>query len=203
MSSISDRLLDEWFGESRRDPGLAGERAGYWFGPDRERDRRLEERYGELSDEAVSGGLTEWQDEPESRLALIVLLDQLPRNIHRGTPRAFAGDARAAALTLAGIGTGMERGLSPIEQVFFYMPLQHAEDRATQRLCVQQYRALLERNPEHRTVFENFLDYAETHRDIVERFGRFPHRNGILGREPTSAELEYLKEGAPRFGQSA
>lgn len=196
------QLLEEWFGETRRDPALVAERNAFWFGPDRDRDARLRERYGDRVAEALAGGLTHWQDDPSSRLALILLLDQLPRNIHRGTPRAFAGDHRAAALALAGIGTGMERSLCPVEQAFFYMPLQHAEDLAAQRLCVQQFRGLADRNPEHPEVFGRFLAFAEEHRDIIERFGRFPHRNAILGRAPTTEERAYLEDGAPRFGQS-
>lgn len=200
MESIP-RLLDDWFGETRRDPGRIKARSGLWFGPDRERDVQLEEQYGELVRQAASGELLAWQDEPEARLALILLLDQLPRNLYRGTPKAFATDARAAALSLAGIATGVELSLSAVEQVFFYMPLQHAEDRATQRLSVQQYRGLVDRNPDHQEIFEWFLRYAEEHRDIIERFGRFPHRNAILCRESTDEELTYLEDDAPRFGQ--
>ncbi len=201
MDSIARQLLHDWFGATRRDPGLVPERKGLWFGADREQDRQLAERFGEQVEEALAGGLNDWQDEAEGRLALILLLDQLPRNIHRGTRRAFSGDPRAAALSLAGIGTGMEQSLAPVEQAFFYMPLQHAEDLAAQRLGVQQYRGLAERNPEYDSVFRDFLEFAEEHRDIVERFGRFPHRNEILGRESTAEELAYLEQGAPRYGQ--
>lgn len=203
MDASAQQLLDEWFSETRRDPALAPERNGYWFGPDPGRDRRLEQRFGGLVESGLNGGLIDWQDEPESRLALILLLDQLPRNIYRGKARAFAGDARAAALSLAGIGTGMELSLTPVEQAFFYMPLQHAEDRATQRLGVQQFRNLAERNPEYGGVFENFLRHAEEHRDIIEKFGRFPHRNPILGRESTTQELQFLERGAKRYGQTS
>lgn len=196
------RILEDWFGGTRRDPGLVPERNAFWFRADPERDERLRERLGGQVSEALAGGFTEWQDEPASRLALILLLDQLPRNLHRGTPRAFAGDHRAAALCLAGIATGMERVLAPVERAFFYMPLQHSEDRAAQRLGVRQYRDLLEHNPEHDAVFRHFLEFAEEHRDIVERFGRFPHRNAILERESTAEETHYLEQGAPRYGQA-
>lgn len=201
MDAIARQLLEEWFGETRRDPALASERNEFWFGTDQDRDDRLRARYREHVDKALAGGLTHWQDDPETRLALILLLDQVPRNIHRGTKQAFAGDPRAAALTLAGIGTGMELTLAPIEQAFFYMPLQHAEDLPSQRLGVQQFRTLAERNPDYPDVFSSFLHFAEGHRDIIERFGRFPHRNDILGRESTSEELAYLEKGAPRYGQ--
>lgn len=202
MDAIARRLLDEWFGESRRDPSHVPERNDFWFAADSDRDRHLRKQYGDQAEEALAGGLTDWQADPESRLALILLLDQLPRNIHRGTRQAFAGDGRAAALCLAGIGTGMEQTLSPVEQAFFYMPLQHAEDLATQRLGVQQYRTLAERNPDYPDVFSRFLLFAEEHRDIIERFGRFPHRNEILGRDSTPEELAYLEQGAPRYGQA-
>lgn len=201
MDTVARHLLEEWFGETRRDPGLVPERNAFWFGPDHERDERLRQSFREWVEAALAGGLTGWQDEPASRLALILLLDQLPRNIHRGTRQAFAGDPRAAALCLAGIATGMERPLGPVEQAFFYMPLQHAEDRAAQELSVQQYRSLAERNPEHRSVFDHFLGFAGEHRYVIERFGRFPHRNAILGRVSTAEETAYLEQGAPRYGQ--
>lgn len=201
MDALARRILDEWLGGTRRDPSLAPERNAFWFGADRERDERLRNGFGEYVEDALAGGLTGWQDEPASRLALILLLDQLTRNVHRGTPRAFAGDPRALALCLAGIATGMERALGPVEQGFFYMPLQHAEDRAAQGLSVQQFRALAERNPEHRGIFDQCLRFAEEHRNIIERFGRFPHRNAILGRESTAEESAYLEQGAPRYGQ--
>lgn len=202
MDPTARQVLDEWFGETRRDPALVPERNDFWFGPDPGRDERLRERFSAIVEQALAGGLTDWQDEAGSRLALILVLDQLPRNLYRGTARAFAGDARAAALALAGIGTGMELSLTPVEQAFFYMPLQHAEDRAAQRLCVQQYRNLADRNPEYGSVFGHFLEFAEEHRDIIERFGRFPHRNDILKRESTAEELAYLEQGAPRYGQA-
>jgi uncharacterized protein (DUF924 family) len=201
MDGIARQLLDEWFGDTRRDPALASQRNAFWFGADRQRDARLRQSFGESVEDALAGGFTGWQDEPASRLALIILLDQLTRNIHRGTPRAFAGDPRAAALCLAGIGTGMERALAPVEQAFFYMPLQHTEDRAAQEMSVQQFRSLAERNPEHRRVFDHFLEFAEEHRNVIERYGRFPHRNAILGRESTTEEVAYLEQGAPRYGQ--
>lgn len=201
MDEIVAGLLDEWFGAARRDPSRAPARSGFWFSADDDRDEGLRRRYGTLARRASEGELLDWQDEPESRLALILLLDQLPRNLHRGTPRAFASDHRALALALAGIATGMERALGPVEQAFFYLPLQHAEDRAAQRLSVREYRALAERTPEHREVFDWFLKFAEEHRDIVERFGRFPHRNAILGRETTPAEQAFLDSGAPGYGQ--
>lgn len=201
MDGIATQLIDEWFGDTRRDPALAPQRNAFWFGADRERDDRLRESFGVWVEEALAGALTDWQDEPSSRLALILLLDQLTRNIHRGTPWAFSGDPRATALCLAGIGTGMDRSLAPVEQAFFYMPLQHAEDRAAQVLSVQQFRALAERNPKHHHVFNHFLEFAEEHRNVIERFGRFPHRNAILGRESTAGETAYLEQGAPRYGQ--
>lgn len=195
MDEIVARLLDEWFGPARRDPSRATAHAGFWFSADSDRDEALRRRYGALAKQATSGGLLDWQDHPESRLALILLLDQLPRNLYRGTPRAFASDHRALALALAGTADGMAYELDPVEQAFFYMPLQHAEDRATQRLSVRQFRGLVERNPEHAEVFQWFLNYAEEHRDIVERFGRFPHRNAILGRHTTPAERAFLEAG--------
>jgi uncharacterized protein (DUF924 family) len=143
-----------------------------------------------------------WCASPRGRLALILLLDQLPRNLFRGQARAFATDAAACACTLAGIDVGHDRALAHVERSFFFLPLQHAEDLALQDLSVAMCQALAQdAPPELRTALDEGVEYAVLHRDLIARFGRFPHRNRVLGRSSTAAETQYLAEGGRRFGQ--
>lgn len=195
-----DSILETWFGDCRTEPELIGGRMGWWFGSDPGRDRQLELDYSSQCESALSGRLAHWQSNPQSRLALILLLDQFPRNLFRGTPRAFSGDDRAAMLCLSGVAAGIDRELSPAERIFFYMPLQHAEDLITQRVAVQLFSDLAVEQTAY-PVFGGCATYAQKHLDLIEQFGRFPHRNEVLGRESTQDEIEYLESGGERFGQ--
>ena len=151
---------------------------------------------------AARGGLSGWADDARGRLALVILLDQMPRNIHRGSPAAFMHDGQAAVHCVAGIESGQDRVLHPVERVFLYMPLQHAEDLELQRRSVEQFESLAsEADAAWRDSFVENVRFAREHHDIVERFGRFPHRNRILGRESTEEELHFLADGGPTFGQ--
>jgi uncharacterized protein (DUF924 family) len=133
-------------------------------------------------------------------LAFVIVLDQFPHHIHRDTPDAFAQDAKALALSLAALAAGEDKSLTLIERVFLYLPLEHAESIAMQDLSVAQYQQLADEAVEsERTLFDNFLDYAHKHRDVVLRFGRFPHRNDILGRTSTAEEIAFLKQPGSRF----
>ena len=166
-------------------------------------NNEIEQRFGAAVRAARAGQLDEWADDPRGRLALVILLDQFARNIFRGTADAFAADDRALALTQEAMERGHDTELDPIERVFLYMPLQHAESKVVQEQSVATYEALAESVPAaQRERFEGFTKYARLHRDIVARFGRFPHRNAILGRPSTEAERDYLAGDAPRFGQS-
>jgi uncharacterized protein (DUF924 family) len=130
----------------------------------------------------------------------VIVLDQFPHHIHRDTPDAFAQDAKALALSLAALAAGEDKSLTLIERVFLYLPLEHAESIAMQDLSVAQYQQLADEAVEsERTLFDNFLDYAHKHRDVVLRFGRFPHRNDILGRTSTAEEIAFLKQPGSRF----
>lgn len=201
MTCQPEQLLEHWFAEARHDPDTIKARGPFWFKKDATRDQRLAERYGDWLKAADSGALRDWQDNPAPRLALILLLDQLPRNLFRGTPQAFERDPKACALTLAGVAACMDRELGLAERAFFYMPLQHAEDKAAQRFCVACYERLAEDYPRYGKTVDFFLKFAREHAEIIERFGRFPHRNKILQRESTGEEKRYLKEGAPSYGQ--
>lgn len=194
-------LIEAWFGDTLNDPGKIGGRMKFWFGPDSARDEALSRRFDGLVSECADGRHYDWLEDPEGRLAMVVALDQLPRNLYRGTPAAFAHDPYTAALCLAAALTGEDRRLQPVQRAFLYMPLQHFEDLAAQEAGVALYRGLADDTPEWPVFREGFLPYARQHRDIVARFGRFPHRNEILGRQNTPDEARYLAEGAPTFGQ--
>jgi len=194
-------LISDWFGETLTDPATIPDRMGWWFSADQQRDDQLATRYKALVEECAAGRLYRWLDDPEGRLALILALDQLPRNLFRGTPRAFAQDPYTAALCLAAAHTGQDQELLPVQRAFLYMPLQHMEDLQAQEAGVQLYDRLAAENPQWPVFAEGFAPFARVHRDIIARFGRFPHRNAILGRESTTEEAEYLAGEAPTFGQ--
>jgi uncharacterized protein (DUF924 family) len=197
-----------WFGGLPLTAARLDERMRFWFGREepeemrRQRDEELRTRFEPLVAEAAAGRLASWGGSPRRRLALILLLDQFPRNLYRGSPRAFATDAEALALALSGIQSGADAALGPAERLFFYMPLQHAESAEAQEESVAAYRRLLAESPEMlRPAFAAALGFAEGHRDIVRRFGRFPHRNRILGRPSTPEERAYLASARESFGQ--
>ncbi|MFG0382222.1 DUF924 family protein [Pseudomonas sp. zbq_18] len=193
-------LLDWWFGSARSASEVADQRSGLWFGYRAEQDSEARERFGELCEQALAGGLQDWCAEADGWLALILLLDQLPRMIHRGTARAFAGDARAQALVAQGLERGRERQLPAIRQVFVYLVLEHAEELAAQDLAVERFEQLLQGCAEgERQLFAGYLDYAERHRQVILRFGRFPHRNEMLGRSSNAQEQAFLQQPGSRF----
>lgn len=204
MPARIEAILSFWFGLSRTDPSAVPERLQRWFGVDAEFDAQIRRQFGELHTAAAAGELSEWEQTPRGTLALILLLDQFSRNLFRGTPEAFAEDAVAQRLCLEGIGRGHHEILAPMEQGFFYMPLQHAEHLHLQEQSVRCYRSLLQESaPEWRPHIQHMLDYAIEHRDIIQRFGRFPHRNAILGRQSTPEEEAFLEAGAADYGQAA
>jgi uncharacterized protein (DUF924 family) len=172
-----------------------------WFNSTKKDDAEIAASFGTLVDEAIEGGLSEWQEQADSCLALILLLDQFPRNMFRSTARAFAGDERAAALAASGVDQHMELDLPWAGQVFFYMPLMHAEDERLQARCVACFTGLQQRVPVSlKQQISNNLKFAREHHAIIQRFGRFPHRNQVLGRDGTPEELAFL-EHANRYGQ--
>jgi uncharacterized protein (DUF924 family) len=164
-----------------------------WFGADPAFDAECRERFGVAVEAAAQGRHAEWAATARGRLALVILLDQMPRNIFRGSGRAFAYDEAARALVLEGLDRGDDGALSAVERGFFYLPLEHAEDAGLQALSVRCFTRLHEEAPAaERGMTASFLDYAERHRRVIERFGRFPHRNVLLGRESTPEERAFL-----------
>jgi len=154
-----------------------------------------------MIERAAHGQLASWADSPRRRLSLIILLDQFPRNIYRGTARAFAHDSQALGLALSGMQSAADGALDVVERMFFYMPLQHAESREVQDESVAAYRRLLtEAAQELRGAFESALQWAQWHRALIEQFGRFPHRNRALGRGNTPDEEAWLREHPQSLG---
>ena len=195
-------VLSFWFEDATRSPEALQRRGAVWFRADPAFDGECATRFAAALEDAARGALQDWVDSPRGRLALVILLDQMPRNIHRGSPVAFMHDAQAAAHCIAAIESGQDRPLHPVERVFLYMPLQHTEDLVLQRLSIERFESLAaEVDDAWRDNFTENVRYAREHHDIVERFGRFPHRNRTLGRESTEEELRYLAGGAPTFGQ--
>lgn len=193
-------LLHWWFGQGTSASEIAAEKQRLWFGYRAEQDDEARQRFGALVEQALNGELQDWAELPEGWLALVLLLDQLPRMIHRNTPKAFAGDERAQQLVRDGLAHGGDMLLAPIQRVFIYLVLEHAENLATQDLAVAQFTALRDIADEaEQPLFVGFLDYAERHREAVSRFGRFPHRNAILGRESSDAERLFLEQPGSSF----
>jgi uncharacterized protein (DUF924 family) len=196
------KVRDFWFGKTPLAAEQLPRRMKLWFGDVPEEtqhqiDYALRERFGSLVERAVNGELAQWADGPRRRLSLILLLDQFPRNIYRGTARAFAGDEQALQLALTGMQSVADAALNPVERIFFYLPLQHAESLEVQEESVAAYKRLLSEAPtDVRAVFEGCVAYAEEHRELIKRFGRFPARNAWLGRASTADEIAWLSEEA-------
>ncbi len=206
-------ILDFWF-----DDGLAlgwptRDLSAQWFGASAALDRQIGQQFGPWVKQAQAGGLQDWErDDPDggampggirggARLALVILLDQFGRNMFRGKRQAFAGDARAQQLVGDALAQRLDAQLPWVAKVFMYMPLMHAEQAALQDDCVRYFTALANQAPpELQARMASHLDFARQHRDIITQFGRFPHRNAVLGRTSTAPERKFLKNG-PRFGQ--
>jgi uncharacterized protein (DUF924 family) len=195
-----EELLGFWFGGSDDDAEIAASHATLWWQHDPVTDADVRRRYQGLAELAAAGWLDGWTATPHGRLALVLLHDQVPRNVWRGTPRAFATDARARWVARQALGTEEEVNLRPIHRVFLYLPLEHAEDAVLQEESVRRMRTLADGVPSSwREAFELFVDYAERHRHVIARFGRFPHRNAILGRTTTPDEAEFLAQPGSSF----
>ncbi len=200
MQQVRDDLLTLWFGDNPDDSAVAAEKKQLWWGRSPETDETLSERFGTACASAAVGILDHWTGSPRGRLALILLLDQIPRAIHRGQPESFALDADARKVAAQGLASGADRLLRPIERVFFYLPFEHSEELTDQERSVALFRELADSVPDDdRETFDFFLDYAVRHHAVIARFGRFPHRNAILGRQSTSEEIAFLDQPGSSF----
>ena len=192
-AATSGAVLDHWFapeGHAER-----GTLRPMWFRKSEATDLEIAARFGTLIERALRGELGAWAAEPQSALAQILLLDQFTRNAFRDTPRAFAGDARALRAATAMVGARQDEALRPEQRAFVYLPFEHAEGIAMQDEAVRLFTRLTAEAP----VMADMLAYAHKHRDVVQRFGRFPHRNAILGRQSTAEEEAFLREPGSRF----
>jgi uncharacterized protein (DUF924 family) len=197
-----DAVLGFWFEERALSAPQIDGRMDIWFGEDPVFDHEIEKEFAQDIERAAEGKLDHWAKETRGRLALILLLDQFRRNIYRNSADAFSRDKQALQLCVEGAMAKKDKGLSPIERVFFYMPLQHAESRKVQEKSCDIYNKLAEAvSPTHKETFETIAQFAELHRDIIERFGRFPYRNAVLDRRNTPEEEEFLSGDNPTFGQ--
>ena len=187
-ASIRD-ILDFWF-LPLGDPGY-GKKRDTWWDSTPELDEEIRQRFASLLDKAVAGDLDHWAKSPDGALALILLCDQFSRNVHRRTARAFASDAKALATSRVALARFYPAAYPVEMRTFFYMPFQHSEDLADQDFCCSLFAGMGN---------DDYVKYAMEHRDIVAQYGRFPHRNEVLGRASTAEELDYLKT-AKRFGQ--
>lgn len=193
MDHTPQPVLDFWFGA----PGSPehGQIRKVWFEKDAAFDATIAQRFGAAIEAALGGGLRDWDATPQGALARIVLLDQFTRNVFRGTARAFAGDALALEAAQALVDGGGDRALRTEQRVFAYLPFEHAERLDLQDVSVRLFAALAAEDPR---LAEN-LDYAHRHRVIIERFGRYPHRNAALGRASTAEEAAFLQQPGSGF----
>ena len=189
-----NRVLSYWFGEIRETEDYLKQRNALWFGKSQETDDDLRAHFQKDLEDAMAGKLDAWAITPRGRLALIVLLDQFSRNIYREKPKAFSQDPRALQLTLDGLDANLDPLLHVFERKFFYLPLMHAESLEIQKKSLHYFTQLVERVPKHlKASAEDNLTYAVRHYEIIQRFGRFPHRNLILKRNSTPEEIAFLK----------
>jgi uncharacterized protein (DUF924 family) len=198
-----DSIMRFWFAQACESPAATMERNAFWFGADAAVDQQIWELYADTVTDAGAGHYADWAETAQGRLALILLLDQFPRNIFRGTAEVFRFDAKALDLAGQGVTLGQLAGLTIPEQAFFLMPYQHSEDIAVQNAGVALFSAMADDAPdEWRAVAAGYRDFAAQHRDIIVEYGRFPHRNSVLGRVSTADEDGFLAGGGATFGQA-
>ncbi|MFT4631281.1 MAG: hypothetical protein ACI8PP_000694 [Candidatus Pseudothioglobus sp.] len=198
----SEAILKFWIGTAALDSEAAKNRSKRWYTSSADDDEAMSVQFGATLKQAERGALADWQKTPQGRLALVILLDQMSRNIYRGTAQAYANDAHALDLASQMVDAGEHLQLTNIEQVFLFHPFEHAESLAAQQRSVQLFTELLSRaTADWHQQLQRFLDFAIIHHNIIATYGRFPHRNSVLERQSTAAESDYLIKG-PTFGQS-
>jgi len=197
-----DEILSFWFKQRELSAPQIDRRMDTWFGEDEVFDHEIRKEFADDVDKACKGQLDHWADDPRGRLALIIMIDQFRRNMYRNTAEAFSMDRLALKLCVEGAMEKKDKGLAPIQKVFFYMPLQHSESAKVQAKSVELFTRLAESvSPTYQETFLTIAQFAELHKDIIDQFGRFPHRNRLLGRENTPEEDQYLAGDSPDFGQ--
>jgi len=200
MTNRIEDILDFWFGAFPTSYTSDGSKVDMWFQNGAAYDTEIFINFGVDYEKAIKGELNHWVDSHRGRLALIILLDQFSRHIHRGTAQAFAQDDKAQALCIEGIGAGDDAKLHAVERSFFYLPLEHAEDLEKQNLSIRAYTQLVDDVPEeYQKVYKMNLEYAQQHHFVIEQFGRFPELNEMLNRDSTTQELAFIASGEHSF----
>ena len=198
--TLSQDIHFFWFDHLSAEDPVPPDRNKLWFGGAGETVAVIRDLFADAVSRAAAGEYDGWAETPRGALALILLLDQFPRNIYRKTPQAFATDAKALSICLAGIAAGLDSSLQVVERAFFYLPMEHSEDIEIQKRSLVEFAALInDASPAQRGICESYYDYAVRHHEIIARFGRFPHRNETLGRRSTVEEIEFLKEPGSSF----
>ncbi len=199
---LAQQIHAYWFGPGTDWLQIITDNRQRWFENGRALDEEISRRFKAALISARRGEFDDWQHCAIGIMALILLMDQFPRHIFRGQAEAFSSDAKALQICLAGMEAGIDATLSPVQQSFFYLPLEHAEDLAMHDRCIEVLtQRLAQATAEFKTYLANSLEYAHQHRKIIARFGRYPHRNDVLGRASSKEEQDYLNGGAERFGQ--
>jgi len=192
-ATAASEVLDFWFG--RPDAPGFGQPRGEWFRKDADFDAEIRARFLPVVEAALAGQLTDWERTPSGLLALLILLDQFPRNLFRGQAKAFAGDAQALRLAGMALAEHWDQNLRAVEKLFVYLPFEHSEALADQERSLTLFAAMAAEHPGS----DGFLDYARRHHEVIVRFGRFPHRNAALGRPSTPEETTYLAQPGSGF----
>ncbi|MCM1982870.1 DUF924 family protein [Lyngbya confervoides] len=185
-------ILDFWFG----DPGSPdyGQPRKFWFMKNPDFDQSIRDRFLAVHHQAMAGQLDFWGDHPEGSLALLIVLDQFSRNLYRGQPQAFTADSKARAIAQQALEQQFDQRLLPVQRWFIYLPFEHSEAWSDQQLSLQLWQGLKNHLPS-----SDALRYAQKHAEVIRRFGRFPHRNSILGRPNTPAEQDFLQQPGSGF----
>jgi len=197
-----NRVLRFWFGDLKENEAASEAHRKMWWIKDHENDKRIKDNFGNDLKLAIDGELDDWKTCCDGLLALIILLDQFSRNIYRDTYKAFSQDKMSLQICTEGIGKGFDNELHPVKRIFFYMPLMHSECIDMQEKSLKCYSGLANEFTEPGSVAKtvsNSYAYALRHYEIIKRFGRYPHRNEILGRESTQEEIEFLRESGSSF----
>lgn len=190
------QILKFWFHEAKSPQ----ERMGLWFGGEEKTDNLIREKFESDVVAAAEGKFSKWEAQPESCLALIILLDQFSLNIYRGQPKSFEINTLALPIALRALDQGYDRAASMSEKLFYYLPLEHAEDLVLQNRAVSLFKNMVKEVPEkEKEGAKTYLHFAKLHQEVIARFGRFPDRNEILGRPHTPEEAEYMRLGGPDF----
>ena len=193
-------IVDFWFGSAQDTQTICDQKKSLWWQKNQETDQLIKSQYGELVDEVYSGNCEEWLKTSAGVLASIITLDQFPRNIYRGSERSFAYDHRALEISKQMMADGGHQDLSLIQRVFAFLPYEHSENMDDQVTSIKLFEELVQLAPDNeKEVFKGFYDFALKHHEIIEKFGRYPHRNIILGRNSTKEELAFLERPGSSF----